>query len=273
MLRQYRILLLLATSMAVGFAVTGSLTKDYFFFKACAAIFLLVGLVGLQYILIFRVKNNLVKYARFCSWCYLQSQTPTIAIASLILIAGGVQYYAQLQAGSLFDLVESVGLVFELARAEPWRYLIGPLMHAGPAHWMGNFLLLLIVAGLSFPIGRPLGLWMVFLAGVFAPAFSLAFLPHWVRSDAFLGVSGGVFAMYGWIVGVAYKNRRRFPCGFSLVLGYFAVAMTLISSLLDPRASWFVHSLGLVIGLAIGLLNIGIKLDFSVGTARADKST
>lgn len=273
LIQQYRFLLLLIVCMALGFAAAGIRVHDSFFIKAGVAFSLLFAFVVFQYAFLFRNIDRLCTYSRFCSWCYLQPQTSVVAISLLMFIAGGIQYYLQAQVGSLFGLVEQYGLVFEEATRQPWRYITGPFLHAGPVHWIGNFSLLLVAAGLSFPLGRRRSLWAIFLVGVFVPPFVLTFLPHWIGSDAFLGISGGIFALYGWIAGVALKNRRVFPFGLWWLVGYFGVATAVISSLLDPRASWFAHSFGFAIGLTTGILNLGMKLDLDASSQRADGSS
>ncbi|WDN15044.1 rhomboid family intramembrane serine protease [Xanthomonas oryzae] len=129
----------------------------------------------------------------------------------MMIAIGGVQVYLQMHAGSLFRLIEQYGLVFQDAPRQPWRYLSGPFLHSGIAHWAANFSLLMIAAGLSFSLGRAPFIWLTFLSGIILPAFLLTFLPHWVGSDAFLGISGGVFSLYGWIAGIWLRTRRIFP--------------------------------------------------------------
>ncbi len=126
---------------------------------------------------------------------------------------GGIQLYLQTRAGSLFGLIEQYGLVFQDAPHQPWRYFSGPFLHSGVAHWTSNFSLLMVAAGLSFSLGRALVIWLTFLSGVLLPAFLLTFLPHWVGSDAFLGISGGVFALYGWIVRYIATQSSDIPAG------------------------------------------------------------
>ena len=151
MLQQYRLLLILIMCMALGFAAVGMRAHEGFFLKASAAFSLLLLFVGFQYTFIFRNIERLRGYSRFCSWCYLQSQTSAAVIILLMLVAGGIQLYLQARVGSLFGLVEQYGLEFEKAAAQPWRYITGPFLHAGLVHWIGNVSLLLVAAGLSFP--------------------------------------------------------------------------------------------------------------------------
>lgn len=273
MVQQYRLLLLLIVCMVLGFAAAGIQLHEGFFLRASAAFSLLCAFVSLQYVFIFRRMHRLRAYSRFTSWCYLQPQTSVVVMSSLMLVAGGVQYYLQRRAGSLFGLIEQYGLVFEEAARQPWRYVTGPFLHAGVVHWVGNFALLLVAAGISFALGRTRPLWLIFLAGVFVPAIVLTCLPHWIGSDAFLGVSGGVFALFGWVAGVALKNRRAFPFGLWWLVGYFGIATAVISSLLDPRASWFAHSFGLVIGLVSGMYNVGVKLNLDGSAQQAESSS
>lgn len=259
MLGQYRSLLVLMVCMVLGFTVAGVILRELFFLNIGVAIFLFFVFIVLQYRLIFRKIERLPDYPRFVSWCYLQPQTQVMWITVLVLAAGAVQYYMQTQSGGLDDLVDQYGLVFNKVLAEPWRYFIGPFMHAGLSHWIANVSLLVVSSGLAFVLGRGWVIWAVFGAGVFLPGVGLTFLPHWVGLDAFLGISGGVFALFGWVVGVALKNKQLFPFGFWWVICYFIVGVAVISTLLDPRASWFAHLFGLAIGFGMGMLNSGFK--------------
>lgn len=267
--RQYGVLLTVSVCMALGFVTGGVGVGNPSFVRAGAAISLLSAFVVLQYLLLFRNVERLRSYARFCSWCHLHSQIPVVAMSSPMLLCGAIQHFLQMKYAGMFGFIERYGLVFANASQEPWRYLVGPFFHVGVAHWTANFILLVIGTGIAFSIGRPRSLWAIFLAGVYVPAFVMSFLPHWIRSDAFLGVSGGVFAIFGWIAGVALRNRRSFPAGLGWLMGYFGVATAVVASLLDPRASWFAHSTGLTIGVLTGLLNIGMKL---AQCTRADAS-
>lgn len=257
---QYTSLLILIAVMAGGFAVAGLTLKDQFFLRAGVAMVLLFAFVLLQQWCIFRKSDRLRSYSRFVSWCYLQPRDSVVSLGLLMTVIGVIQVFLQARAGSLGELIEEYGLVFQKASAEPWRYLVGPFLHGGAPHWVANFSLLIVAAGLCFALGRRGPLWAIFLVGVLVPSFALAFLPHWMGRDAFVGISGGVFALYGWTIGVAYANRRAFPYGLWWVIGYFASATALIATLLDPRASWFVHVLGFAIGLVAGISGIGYKL-------------
>ncbi len=258
---QYLALFSLMLCMTLGFAIASFETHASHFIKASAAIALLSTFLIFQYIFVFGKLSSLCEYSRFSAWCYLQPNKQTLSIAVMMISIGGIQLYLQTRAGSIFSLIEHYGLVFQDAPRQPWRYFSGPLLHSGVAHWAVNFSLLMIAAGLSFSFGRAPVIWLTFLSGVLLPAFLLTFLPHWVGSDAFLGISGGVFALYGWIVGISLRNRRIFPPALGWLLAYFALATMLASSLLSPRTSWFAHALGWLLGLTIGFLEIGFKHD------------
>lgn len=213
MIFQYFLLFSLMLCMALGFTITSVKTHDVYFAKVSAAIIFFFIFLILQYIIIFRKLSSLCEYSRFFAWCYLQPSKQPLSIAVMMMAIGGIQLYLQTRAGSLFGLIEQYGLVFQDAPHQPWRYFSGPFLHSGVAHWTSNFSLLMVAAGLSFSLGRALVIWLTFLSGVLLPAFLLTFLPHWVGSDAFLGISGGVFALYGWIVGISLRNRQIFPAG------------------------------------------------------------
>lgn len=261
MLRQYRLLLLLNTCMSLASLLAGVFLGDAFLVKASIALFLLLTFVLAQYGLVFRRISRLSDYARFCAWCHLQPVFSVVAISLLMVAAGSTQYLLQSRAGSLFGLMENYGLVFHVAMDQPWRYVTGPFLHAGLAHWVGNFSLLVVASGLAFALGRHFPVWLTFFAGALIPSFALTFLPHWIGSDAFLGLSGGIFALLGWIAGATLRARASLPFGLWGLVAYFAFATAVISSLLDARASWFVHFSGLGIGCTLGLLAIGLRPD------------
>ncbi|MCC8616809.1 rhomboid family intramembrane serine protease [Xanthomonas vesicatoria] len=259
MLVQYKLLMLLMVAMALGFAVAGFSIGDTIFQRAGLVLVLLLGFVGLQYFFIYRDRNRLAQFSRFSSWCYLQPYLKVVIMLGVLVITGGIQYFAQSTEGGLVPVVERYGLVFSQASVEPWRYLTGPFFHSGLPHWLANFSLLAVAAALAFALGRASVIWVIFLVGVLVPGVLLTFLPHWIGRDAFLGVSGGVYALYGWLGGVAFRRRSDLPKGLWWVIAYFATATLLAASLLDSRASWFAHIFGLVTGYAAGLTLVGLR--------------
>ncbi|UZA98883.1 MULTISPECIES: rhomboid family intramembrane serine protease [Xanthomonas] len=264
MLLQYRALLLLVLCILVGSGVAGYATGDGFFLKASLAVAVLLVFVLLQYFCVLVLLERVREYSRLFSWCYLQPQAPVVWMAALMVLAGSAQYLAQSRIGDLSRVIETYGLVFNRVPQDPWRYLTGPFLHAGLAHWIANFSLLMVGSGFAFAFGKNAVLWSVFAAGVFLPGIALTFLPHWIGLDAFLGVSGGVFALLGWVVGITLRNRQVFPAGLWWVMGYFSLATVLVASLLDAHASWFAHLFGFFIGLLLGMAEIGMKFELGI---------
>ena len=258
-LRHSCLIMFIAACFALGFIATSIKLQEVYFLRAGAVFALVIGFYIIQYIFIFRHIDQLRTYSRFCAWCHLQPHTKILipAIGFLMVGVGTIQYFLQGQIGSLFGFLEEYGLVFQKAGAQPWRYFIGPFFHSGLVHWIANFSLLIVGSGLFFALGKAKPLALIFFAGVYMPAFALAYMPHWIASDAFVGISGGLFAQFGWIAGVAIKNSKPFPRGFGWLVAYFGIFMTMTSSLMDPRASWFCHSLGLLLGFLAGILGIG----------------
>ncbi|MEC5079420.1 rhomboid family intramembrane serine protease [Xanthomonas oryzae] len=259
MLAQYMLLMLLMIAMAAGFSVVGFAVSDHMFQKAGLVLALFLVFVGLQYFFIYRDRHRLAQFSRFSSWCYLQPYLRVVGMVGVLVVAGAIQYFVQASEGGLVPVVERYGLVFSQASAEPWRYLTGPFFHSGLPHWLANVSLLAVAAALAFALGRTSVIWLIFLIGVLVPGVLLTFLPHWVGRDAFLGVSGGVYALYGWLGGVTFRRRLDFPKGLWWVIAYFATATLLAASLLDPRASWFAHVFGLLAGYAAGLALVGLR--------------
>jgi membrane associated rhomboid family serine protease len=259
MLSRYRLLMLLMVAMTVSFTAAGATVGDVAFQGAGVVFGLLLGFVALQYVFVYRSVDKLAGLSRFSTWCYLQPYRKAVFMVGLLVVAGAIQCFTQEREGGLFQVIERYGLVFGKSLSEPWRYLTGPFFHSGLTHWLANVSLQTIAATLAFALGRASIVWMIYLLGVLAPGVLLTFLPHWIGLDAYLGVSGGVYALLGWLGGVTFRRRLEFPNDLWWVIGYFSVATLLSASLLDHRASWFAHVLGLVTGYAAGLSLLGLR--------------
>jgi len=272
MLLQYRALLMLILCVCVMLLGAFWTLQDPFFLRIGLVVLLLFSFVLAQYSLVFRRLDSLRAYSRFFAWCYLQPKKPVVLTVSAMVAIGCLQAFLQSNFGGLTSLIQAYGLVFEVALAEPWRYLTGPLLHGGPAHWFTNLALLLVGSGLAFAIGRPWAVGAVFATGALLPGIALTFLPHWIGLDAYLGISGGLFALLGWVAGASARYRRTFPAHVWWVVLCLTVLIAIVSSVVDPRASWFSHGLGLLIGLAIGASGRGLSIDLADDRAPSSNS-
>lgn len=259
MLLQYRLLLALLAVMTFGALVASLNTGAGIFQRATVAGVLIFAFVGVQYMVFFRQVERLGELARYVSWLYLQRSGLVLGVIIAMCALAALQFLLQQQAGGLEPLLMKFGLVFDAARDQPWRFLSGPFFHSGPVHWIGNLMLAVIAAGLAAPIASKAKLLLIFLVGTVVPCVLLAQFPPQIRLDAFLGLSGGIFAVYGWVAGVSLRRPTLFPRNFTILIAAFAVMTVGVTSLLNFKSNDFVHVAGWLLGLVAGLACFALR--------------
>ncbi len=95
----------------------------------------------------------------------------------------------------------------------------------------------------------------VFLLGCVVGAISVQ-LFHSPQTDSLVGVSGGVFALFAYLVAAAYLDSRLLPKGMGLLLGVGTALSLLLGELVSANISTQVHLVGLVIGIAAAFATI-----------------
>jgi membrane associated rhomboid family serine protease len=260
MLLQYKFLIFVAISLSVLAVVSYLYTKSALFERMAISGAMILAFIVTQYLLIFRDIDKLCKISRFVSWVYLQKTSAALIAILLMVVIGIFQYIMERKLGGFEPLILKYGLVFEKARDQPWRYLVGPFFHSGIAHWAGNAVLLVMAAGLSAALAKRYAMTVIFLLGVVLPPLALGFLPADFRMEAFGGVSGGIFALLGWVGGFALRNKNGFPPYFGWVVITFAMMFVGLSWLMNPQAGNLVHALGFTLGMGMGMANFGSKV-------------
>jgi membrane associated rhomboid family serine protease len=72
--------------------------------------------------------------------------------------------------------------------------------------------------------------------------------------EAFVGVSGGLFAMYGTVLAAAWFTNRLLPPGMLAVCAAVAVTSLIGASLLSANMANVAHVAGLLFGAASSLI-------------------
>jgi membrane associated rhomboid family serine protease len=180
-------------------------------------------------------------------------------ISILIFLPFFFQEIFYLQGYVLEDIVESYGLVYALANSgEWWRYLTGPFFHHNLLHWVGNFSLLLLAVVLVSPFSS-VKIVPFFLVATIVGAVPAQFSLWHDPVDGFVGISGGVFGLFGWATGNAYRQRALLPEYYFLHLTLFVLASLLLPLMTDNEVSHRGHVAGVVLGLLFGYLGISEK--------------
>lgn len=180
--------------------------------------------------------------------------------AAVAMLAIGVfQYLLQKKLGGLDSLLMSWGLVFDLADQQPWRYFLGPFIHFGVVHWVGNVATLVFAVGLCAALIRHF-IWVsAFVFGVVGSSFALSFFPYSLRLDAFVGISGGIFSLFGLLGCLGLLRKWLLPPFFTMNIIFFSFLMMYVSHLMNSKSSDVVHLLGWGVGFLLGLVTFGFS--------------
>ncbi|MGK0470870.1 MAG: membrane associated rhomboid family serine protease [Candidatus Azotimanducaceae bacterium] len=205
-----------------------------------------------------RIRDHTLFY-RWLKQKASEKKSQYILITILIFLPVFFQEIFYLQGYVLEDIVESYGLVYALANSgEWWRYLTGPFFHNNLLHWVGNFSLLLLAVVLVSPFSS-VKIVPFFLVATIASAVPAQFSFWHEPVDGFVGISGGVFGLFGWATGNAYRQRALLPEYYSLHLALFVLASLLLPLMTDNEVSHRGHVAGFVLGLLFGYLGISEK--------------
>jgi membrane associated rhomboid family serine protease len=255
----YRLLLGVLVLWTLGFGFAGVTQGVHTFRNAAIAGVMMLANFLVLYVAIFRPIDTLRENSRFVVWVYTSPSDSARNALIVMLLLGALQFWLQRGVGGLEALIVRYGLVFDVAPLQPWRYISGPLMHSGIAHWVANVSLLLVAISLVSTLATRVAATLIFAAGTILPALLLTFLPYAIRQDAFLGISGGLLALMGWLVGIGWRERAWLPRHFAMTIGMFSILFVILSTLLSPKANDFVHLSGLLIGVLLGLVKLGWK--------------
>ncbi|MDT8399845.1 MAG: rhomboid family intramembrane serine protease [Pseudomonadales bacterium] len=206
-----------------------------------------------DYGLSLRVERYMQERALYLASLCLKNNRDLKLGALLFLMAGLMQYFVQRHSGGLEPLIRQYGLMndFKLA-SESWRLISGPFIHSSITHWANNFIYLIITLALTASFRKHALWWLMLFLVLTGLAFRL--IPYPLRPDALVGISGGIFALFGLSFHDSLMHRDNFPRYFFVMLGCFIVMMTAFPYLLSPRASGFAHLTGLLTGFIAGFL-------------------
>ncbi len=218
------------------------------------------GFVGILFIVFFfeyevfvKSKTKLVELSLFFHWILSRKSYLFWMLFGMTLCSGVFQVVYLTKIGSLESLVTEYGVYYRSANSgEWWRYFLGSFVHRDFAHWLANFFLLLIAAILAGPFSR-ISLIFYFFIFIAVSAYVVQFPLYGVAPDALVGISGGVFGLYGWIIGNGFRYRRQFPQSYYLHVAMFVLPNIFIAAILNPNSSSEAHIVGLLVGAIFGV--------------------
>lgn len=206
-----------------------------------------------------RSKELIQERSLFVHWVFTQKNIFLKFFIAAMVIAGLLQCFYQWKFGTVDELVIKYGMHFASVNpGEWWRAIVGPFIHASPLHWLGNFLFGIIAIGLAGAMGKKslIGNFLVF--STFS-VLAVQFLRLGVHTDAIVGISGGIFGVFGWVIGFSVREREKFPRFFWVTMLSFSVMTVVMSTLMSANGSQTAHVAGLLLGVTFGLIGISCK--------------
>lgn len=250
--RRMYLVFLLWSIIAVALYMT-SFMHDFTRLRKLAIVvstFLLV-ITG-DYFLNLRTRLGIEQRTLFFYW--LQSskrfRTGSVIYAFAMLLSGAIQFLVQDETADIQLSLAKYGLVFEFVQqGDWWRVVTGPFIHSGLVHFISNAGLIVFIGSLTYAIDTWKSI-IVFIAGnIFSALFVYLFFKGGM--DAYTGVSGGIFAMFGYATAHAIRFKANFPKGFAGLLFSIALLSGIAASIINPKVSDAAHISGFLCGLVL----------------------
>lgn len=192
--------------------------------------------------------------SRFYGWSILHGASVGWLYIGFLLVLGAIQYSLVARTG-IEQTLESYGTLFEaVAEGECWRFLTGPYLHTGVAHWMSN---LLMGSGLILGYFPALG-WRIVPIFLICASFSfLGTYSSWLFDAGTLGivgVSGGISGVAGTFLAANLRFPELFPPKMATTTFWVALMTFLTYSLVTDPFSFSAHLAGFLLGIGIGYM-------------------
>ncbi|MEG3765817.1 rhomboid family intramembrane serine protease [Alteromonas sp. 14N.309.X.WAT.G.H12] len=137
---------------------------------------------------------------------------------------------------------------------EVWRLITGPLLHSSILHLLSNALFLMLVGPLTWYLYSYKNIGVLILGSSLGALVSTLLGTYTNNSpfDTYVGLSPGIFALYGLVSLSGILNRKLLPAGIALHLGFIAVISIVTASIYINSAANGSHWAGLLFGMAVG---------------------
>lgn len=199
---------------------------------------------------IIRSVNSMSERALYMRWLQkdLRIRRGALLLGVLGAIIGLTQYGVQGWTSNVSLAIDAYGLDFAKVRSgDWWLFMTGPYAHISLVHYIGNYSLLMFIG----PVVYAYEGWKTLAIFAFSNFLTAIYIFYFHQAGivGYAGMSGGVFALFGWIAGHSIIFRRRFPRGWWFVISGIAFLTVMAANALQPQASSAAHALGFSLGL------------------------
>lgn len=214
-----------------------------------------------------RAKEDLAQQSLWTAWLIKQSNWTTIAFVAFMLLTGLAQTIAVVQYDGVEPLVVKFGMYYPQAKdGEYWRIITGPFIHSSFSHWSVN--LILGAIAIKFASALDVDAFTHFFGIVLISTIITWWSDYFYNPsvDAFVGVSGGIFGLFGALAAYCFHLRENLPKLLWAKVLIFAIANLFAAAAASQSVSNISHISGLVIGV------ICMTVNQMVGKRSADAS-
>ncbi len=173
----------------------------------------------------------------------------------LMLFVGVIQLYLSHVFHGNDRIIEKFGLYYPaIEEHEYWRFFIGPFFHSSIEHWIVNAAMLTITSFLlsTLPINKSLMavFSVIVIIGYVSYVYSYLFKLN-VNVDAFAGVSGGIFYIFGFFLLSSIVDKNSYPERFWISIFSCTLVAFLAPLIACGSTSHISHAVGFVIGFIL----------------------
>ncbi len=205
--------------------------------------------------------DRLFERASFVIWVYKEGKIDFIIWITVLFLLIASQYVIHFLTGGFEEAIYKAGLIFNnVNNGEWWRLITGPYFHNGLPHWIINMAMLLIIGPIIGTISRIRGL-QVFIIGNIICAISALLYANFGFSvyDSYMGVSGGILAMMGWLSGFSLTHKKSVPNMFFISIFTFSLLNIVLAWLMIPNSSNVSHITGFIFGFIWAIIPFKLK--------------
>jgi membrane associated rhomboid family serine protease len=174
----------------------------------------------------------------------------------MIIIVTGISQTALIKSlGNIDGLYEKSGAIHKkIIEGEYWRLLSGPLIHNTIPHFLNNAVFVLIIGPVSWGLYKTKSL-LVFMignvAGTFAATIQFMHIDKY-PFDVYGGISSGIFALFGYLIGDHLTNKDVLPKKLAFQLFLLTVASIFAADIFSKTAASVSHVVGFLTGMVSG---------------------
>lgn len=192
----------------------------------------------------------------YYGWLYSRCRLRLLLTIGFAVVVGIAQLHLTSVVGSADELLHKGAVIFETDDPYRWfRFFSAPLLHSGIVHYASNMLALALISVLAGPhLGRKLPLLLYFSST--GSLFLVDAAARWwtFQGDGIVGLSGGLGAILGWLLGLSLRCRALLPRYYGLNLLVLLAVALLALPLVLSTGSFICHLIGCLLGLSLVLV-------------------